>query len=233
MKRWLMTLSVVCVAGMMTLGANKASAAGTNGLAFGRSSAEEILDAAAVAIERLNAVAEEVPQEMYDFYFKLEQATHPELYSERGTVITLDQNADRCPGTLLFGPEEEDIVIRTCGSTLAASNDCSYPNCRYGRDVVMQLEVFGFDAITISTAGSSFDTYLCMYEDVCCDEGGESRSLYESNDNNPSICNGQRLAAGISTCVSPGTYYLVLDGASPAARGSYCVTITWEYDDCD
>ncbi|MCB1061136.1 MAG: hypothetical protein KDB65_12990 [Calditrichaeota bacterium] len=232
MRRLLTVLSIVCLGG--SLAAPAFAATPGSELAYGKSSGEAILEAAFRNIERLDEQGLEVPQDLYDFYFKFEQALHPEYYTaaEREQAVTLDQFANACPGTVIDGPEGEDIVIRSYGQTYTAGNNCSYPFCRLGNDVVVQLEVYGFDGLTIRTAGSTFDTYLCLYEDACCGSAPAS-SLYESNNNDPSLNYGQRLAAGLQTCVSPGTYWLVLDGAGPSAKGSYCLTIEWESDACD
>jgi len=183
-------------------------------------------------ISQLDQQGIDVPQESYDRYFELERQLHPEYYETSGRVQTrtLDELQDACPGAVLEGPEPgDDLYAVVCGQTNTAANDCSYPNCRLGRDVMIQINSYGYDFLRVTTAGSRFDTYLCLYSDECCDG-----SPYEYNNNNPGLNNGQRLAAGIQTCLYPETtYYLVLDGAGPSAFGSYCLTIEMSGDNCD
>lgn len=204
-----------------------------NSLSFGKSSAEEILNAAYEQIEWYESNQFEVTQEMYDFYFKFERLVNPDVYAEIDSRTegrgALDQLADACPGTQMIMPEEGELTIVEYGSTLTAVNNCSYPDCRYGRDVVAQIEVSSFGTLEISTCGSAFDTYLCLYEDGCC--GEEGSNLISENNNYGFNC-GQRLTSYIIDCVSPGTYYLVLDGASTAAKGSYRLSVSFS-DFCE
>lgn len=196
------------------------------GLAFGKSSGEEILEGVYQYIQQLEQDQVDVPQHVYDFYFACEKRVHPEFYPERGENGSLDQHDDACPGTLLeFGDLEGELTVVSCGTTMFANNDCSYPDCRNARDVIVHLAIDTFGWLTVRTAGSAFDTYLCLWEDGCCGDGGE---LLASNNNAPNLNNGQRLAAGLEGFVAPGDYYLVLDGAGPAARGAYCLSITVE-----
>ncbi|MCC6476149.1 hypothetical protein IT157_03765 [bacterium] len=196
-------------------------------------SAEAEFDALLGQISKMDEQGIDVPQEVYDRYFELEAQLHPEYYeqSARGHAVVLDELEDVCPGTLVEGPEEGTMTYSVCGQTYNANNDCTYPDCRYGRDVVVRLEVENFQPILITTTGSRFDTYLCLYMDECC--GEEGAVVLERNNNAPNLCNGQFLAAGIQRCVFQGTYYIVLDGASPAARGSYCLNITLLDEFCD
>ncbi len=209
-----------------------AAATNPTGLAFGKSSAAEILEGAYQEILRYQKLGYEVPEEMYNFYFAYEQLVHPEYYEGRHAEQgALDEFADACPGTVINGPDFGNQTIITCGQTNNAANDCSYPHCRWGRDVVAQLVVNDYNYVIITTTGSRFDTYLCLYEDGCCGEPGSF--LITTNDNNPSLCDGQRLAAGLDACLAPGTYYVVLDGAGVAARGSYCLTVQFLAEGCE
>ncbi|MBL0061898.1 MAG: hypothetical protein IPP40_10595 [bacterium] len=198
------------------------------------SSAEKVLDAAFRQIELYDQNQWDVPKELYDFYFKLDRLVNPQIYAEAEERMAgggaMDQLLGTCPGTIFYMPEEDDLDIRTCGSTTSSTNRCTYPNGRYGRDVVAELDLPSSGELRISTCGSSFDTYLCLFEDACC--GDESGELIESNNNDPFTCGGQRLTSAIATCVGSGTYYIVVDGASPAAHGSYCLTIEYNQD-CD
>jgi hypothetical protein len=171
-----------------------------------------------------------VPEDVYDRYFELEEQLHPEFYSRGADAGAIDELSDACPGPLVYMPAGEQYysISTTCGQTYNATNDCTYPNCRYGRDVIMQIDVWYPGLIRMTTTGSRFDTYLCLYNGNCC--GEEGSYLIGSNNNNPGLCNGQALAAGMEDYVSPGTYWLVLDGAGPAARGSYCLTVEFWVD---
>lgn len=203
---------------------------GQYGLAFGRSTAAEILEGAYQQIMWYEARELDVPEGLYEFYFKYEKLVHPELYETRhqGSVV-LDEFADTCPGTIIQIPDEDDYTVISYGQTNNAQNDCTYPDCRWGRDVVVQVKLEGSGSLTITTTGSNFDTYLSVFEDECFT--GDT-DLYNSNNNNPGLCNGQRLASGIYDCFSAGTYWIVIDGAGAAARGSYALTIEFE-DFCD
>lgn len=195
--------------------------------------AEVELNALYEQISKSDEQGIDVPEAVYDRYFALEELLHPEYYElpTRGHTIFLDELQDVCPGTEIEGPEGGVMTYSVCGQTYNANNDCTYPDCRYGRDVVVELHINANDYLVITTTGSRFDTYLCLYADACC--GEEGMDVIERNNNAPELCNGQRLAAGIERCVFPGTYYIVLDGAGPSARGSYCLNITSYYDDCE
>ena len=210
------------------------AAASERPVGFGRSTNEEILQACYDEIQTYVARDVEVPEYLYDFYFALEPRVMPEAYTNRRPATqTLDELQDFCPGTVLSfsGGEGDEAFVVTCGSTSTAHNDCNYPNCRWGRDVVVQLDVQDFGYFEFTTTGSLFDTYLCLYEGGCC--GAEGSELIEYNDNNPYMCNGQRLASGMLTCLDEGTYYLVLDGSYSTARGSFCLNIFYASDFCD
>ena len=198
-----------------------------------RPTAESLLNDVYNQIIQYDADGWDVPAEMYAFYFKLDRMVNPDRYTETGDREgreNLDQLSDRCPGAVIVGPEEGPLTVRSCGSTRTATNDCSYPYCRLGRDVIAQLEVDSFDEVVISTCGSSFDTYLCLYRDECC--GDDDGELWASNNNNSSVCGGQTLTSAIETCLFPGTYYIILDGAGPAAAGSYCLTVEFTANGC-
>jgi len=199
---------------------------GTRDIAVGVWSPEEILDQAFQRIQWFDQNNIDAPEDVYDFYFHAEQLVHPEYYDNRDVAGTLDQFADACPGTEINGPDFGEMFVTSTGSTMTVNNDCSYPSCRLGRDVMVQLNINYDCLVTITTAGSAFDTYLCLFEDNCCDSDNDF--LVASNNNDPSLNNGQRLAAGLQICLEPDDYYIVLDGASTAARGSYRLSIAIE-----
>ena len=168
------------------------------------------------------------------FYYAFDRQVNPQFYVERQEDGALDELTDGCPGPLIDGPPAgEYMIYTTCGQTNTATNDCTYPGCRYGRDVFAMIQTQGYDWIRITTTGSTFDTYLCLYVGNCCGLPGAYK--VGENNNNPSLCNGQRLNAGMQGCLyfGPGTYYIVLDGAGPAAFGHYCLTVEIWGDDCE
>lgn len=194
--------------------------------------AEAELDALYAQIQKLDEQGADVPEEVYARYFELEEQLHPEYYSQHEeNPGALDELSNTCPGTYVYINGEGDFFWSTCGQTYNATNNCTYPQCRYGRDVMIQLEVDGSGWLELTTTGSRFDTYLCMYNGNCC--GQEGSYNFGSNNNNPDLCNGQMLAAGMDGCIFPGTYWLVLDGASASARGSYCLNINFYEDECE
>ncbi|NUO18501.1 hypothetical protein HUU59_03550 [bacterium] len=220
-------VSVCALAGM-------AQAGGTPnpyGLAFGRSSAEEILDGAYRYIQQLDQDQLDVPQDVYDFYFAFDRLVNPHFYESREGHVSLDQDSDTCPEERIEFDGEEDVTIVTCGTTRYAANDCTFPYCRNSRDVFVHLDFDNWGLLRVTTTGSAFDTYLCLWEDNCCGNNESMPDVY--NNNNPYLCNGQRLAAGFEYCVDDDNYILVLDGAGPAAFGSYCLTIEFEPFECE
>ncbi|MCB9366178.1 MAG: hypothetical protein H6508_03170 [Calditrichaeota bacterium] len=189
-----------------------------------REALETEFELAYLEIVSLTSDGQDVPEALYDSYFRLEQELHPEFYQRpEGAVTALDELSDACPGGVFTIPAGSYPTIITCGQTYTANNDCSMPACRYGRDVVLQLVLESDASMVVRTAGSGFDTFLCMYESSCCGGIGD-RVMY--NDNNSSLNYGQRLAAGFSRfCQEAGTYWIVLDGAGVSAKGSYCLSI--------
>lgn len=188
-------------------------------------------------IEDLKANNREVPQEMYDRYYELDRRLHPEAYP-RIEENPLDDLSDICPGVLVTGPDSGVVWSYTnSGQTTNKANNCSFSladptsGCRFGRDVFMRLEVLYRDSITISTCGSGFDTYLCVWTGGCC--GDPNAVPYAFNDNNPELC-GLPLTqqAGIAQCFEPGIYYICLDGATTAAHGSFRITVTFYGNSC-
>ena len=202
---------------------------------IGKTTPAEVVDAVYEQIVWYDEQGRDVPKEMYDFYYAFDHLVNPQFYAEQDGRVegngALDELVDTCPGTLILGPGHNVFQVTTnCGQTYTAVNNCSFPDCRYGRDVVVELWIYGFDYIKITTTGSTFDTYLCLYGYACCGQEGSDRIA--ANNNAPWLCNGQRLAAGIEACLTEGVYHIVLDGASPAAFGSYCLTIAIDGDNC-
>ena len=235
MKSYLFRTCSIVVLSLVVLAGNVWAAGPVRGVAFGKSTPQEILDAALAKINQYDTDGTDVPDDVYAFFFRAEALLHPEYYSERNpNSQALDQFLDVCPGGTITVPDWEDsdddeYHITSCGQTFNATNNCTYPTCRLGRDVVVTLEIQNYTGALIYTRGSMFDTYLCLYAESCC---GSTDDLFSWNNNAPWMNNGQPLAAGLIECLEPGTYYLILDGASVAARGSYCVHFDF-YQDCD
>lgn len=182
-------------------------------------------------IEDLKAAGEDIPAALYDQYFALDRVVNPETYG-RVEESPLDQFADLCPGGLVTGPDSgQTYVFGTNGSTQTATNNCSYPACRIGRDLFLVLDVLYRDSISVTTCNSGFDTWLCIYTGACCGQPGST--LFASNDNAPEIC-GQptTLRSGISRCFEPGRYYICLDGYGAAAFGNYSFNIQFHGNSC-
>jgi len=176
-------------------------------------------------IEDLKATNVEVPEALYTRYFELDRLLNPDQYNDREHPNPLDQLTDLCPGGTVTTPNPAaPYVFGTTGQTNTAANNCSFPNCRFGKDLFFVLEVPTRDSITITTCGSAFDSYLCIFTGACCGQAGSV--AYASNDNAPQICGvSTTLQAGISRCFEAGTYYVCLDGASVAAFGHYNVIV--------
>lgn len=183
-------------------------------------------------ISDLKAMDQEVPAELYELYFKLDHAVNPEQYEDRGGANPLDQFSDLCPGGMVMGPDSGMTYnFSTTGATNTATNNCSYPACRLGRDLFIRLTVQYRDSVTITTCGSGFDTYLCVFTAACCNQPGSVP--FASNDNAPEVCGvSTTLQAGISRCFEPGVYYIVLDGFGPAAFGQYRFSIIFHGNSC-
>ncbi|MBK6909825.1 MAG: hypothetical protein IPH10_02665 [bacterium] len=183
-------------------------------------------------ITDLTATNQDVPAALYNRYFELDRIVNPDQYDSRDEQNPLDQLTDLCPGGTVACPNPAaPYTFSTSGQTNTAQNNCSFPNCRWGRDLFFILEVPTRDSITITTCGSQFDTYLCIFTGACCGQAGST--AFASNDNAPDICGvATTLQAGISRCFEPGTYYVCLDGASVAAFGHYRISVICHGNAC-
>jgi hypothetical protein len=102
-------------------------------------------------------------------------------------------------------------------------NDCTFPRCRSGKDVHYQLVLHHPEWLLISTCGSEYDTYLCIFRDSCCADVA-SRVLI--NQDAPQICGANTRQAAISACfLVSGTYYITLDANDPGTTGQYMFDI--------
>ena len=169
-------------------------------------------------IQQLKQQDSEISADLYQRYFELEQQLYPERFA-RGGDRGLDQGMDGCPGYPIVQPEGLFDWV-DYGQTYNYNNDCTIPACRTGRDVVYSLTVTAQDSLQITTCGSGFDTYLCIYSGVCCQSG----SLVFSNDDSD-ICGTGSLRSGIRGCFVPGDYFIVVDGFNQTAQGHYQLNI--------
>jgi hypothetical protein len=105
------------------------------------------------------------------------------------------------------------------GSTAAMTDTATSAGCT-------TCEAGGFDAwftftlsapshVDIDTAGSSFDTILHVREGTCT---GTEVACDDSS--------GPGNASRLGLSLSAGTYYVIVDGCRPTARGSYELTLT-------
>jgi hypothetical protein len=171
---------------------------------------------------------QDVPHELYDRYFELQRQLYP-VPEERYPAGQTDQASDGCPGTTITQPARgTPMNFLDAGQTNNAHNSCAYPSCRQGRDVMYKLVLNHAEWLLISTCGSMFDTYLCVFRDSCC--GDTTRRVFFNQDA-PELCGRLMLQAAIDTCfLYSGTYYITLDGANAGAYGDYVFRITGRPD---
>jgi len=174
-------------------------------------------------IVTLRDAGSEVPAALYDRYFELQRNLYP-LPDERHPGGQLDAGTDGCPGTVITQPPPGQLMnFLDNGQTFTAHNNCAYPRCRQGRDVHYQLVMNHPEWLLISTCGSLFDTYLCIFRDSCCADTA-ARVLF--NQDAPLICGPNATQAAISACVLlSGTYYITLDGANAGSNGQYAFSV--------
>ena len=170
-------------------------------------------------IQQLKQSDAAISDELYQQFFEAEQMVFPERISE-GRERGLDQGMDGCPGALIVQPEPGPMDWVDYGQTYNYYNDCGFPICRPGRDVVYHIQVTYEDSLQITTCGSGFDTWLCIYGGSCCEQG----ALLHSNDDSD-ICGPNSLRSGIRACFAPGDYYVVVDGFNATAQGHYQLNV--------
>lgn len=211
----------VFVFGMMAWAAESSSAAQSSNIPEHVREASRLqMDEVWQEIQTLKQNDEEISEELYNRYFSLERILFPErIREERERPGGLDQGLDRCPGLTINQNGAMNWV--DYGQTYWTVNDCARPRCRDGKDVIYQLNVTVEDFLTISTCGSNFDTWLCIYQNTCC-----TSTPFISNDDNDEVCGYLTMRAAVQACFTPGTYYIVLDGFSRAAYGHYQLSIT-------
>jgi hypothetical protein len=168
-------------------------------------------------IQALKQSGSEIPSDLYSRYFALEAEINPPDNRRGRDGSQIDQGLDGCPGYLVTQPVNGDLTFDDWGQTDNAHNDCTYPLCRVGKDVVFAVDINHPAWLQITTCGSRFDTYLCIFKDSCGVAG--HRVFY--NDDSP-LCGPNSIYAGIDTCFSePGRYFVVVDGYGVGAWGHY------------
>lgn len=227
MKRLFWLLTVVCLVALPIMAQETATV---------RSSESDQLWAVFQQIRDLDAAGHEVPADLYNRYYELDRIVNPSQYEwERTPGNPLDQLTDYCDQAPTWvGPDEGMTYFNaTNGVTSSAfHNDCTYLNggaagCRLGKDVFMKLEVRFRDSVTVSTCGSAFDTYLCIFTDGCC------ATPFAQNNNNSLICGvATTLNAAISRCFDPGMYWICLDGSSGTAFGDWRISVQFHGNSC-
>ena len=125
-----------------------------------------------------------------------------------------------CPCVPPAGGIDNSIVVTSNSSyastTVGSCDDCSY---RSSNDRVLEMEITCEGDYTISTCGgASWDTYLYLSTAPC---GG---TLLSYNDDN---CG---LQSSISSFLTPGTYYVTIEGYSSLSQGAFNLSITKECD---
>ncbi len=175
-------------------------------------------------IQALKQRGEDIPQALYDRYFALNGAEGPAVgpRPEGGGTGGLDQGIDGCPG-LLITQTGSTLNFSDAGQTNDAQNDCTNPPCRTGRDLIYAVDLIRSSWLQISTCGSTFDTYLCIFRNSCLTPGQLPVLV---NDDAPGICGGYSLKAAVSACfLEAGRYYIVLDGYNAVAAGHYMFSV--------
>jgi hypothetical protein len=171
-------------------------------------------------IQQLKETDGEINAALYDRFFELERTVYPDRSSHEGGR-SLDQGMDGCPGYVIQQPVEGPIDYVDYGQTYNLNNDCTFPQCRTGRDVIYQLVMTRQDSLQITTCGSGFDTYLCIFSGACCPAG--SGPMF-SNDDSP-ICGANSVRSAVRACFQPGQYFIVVDGFNGTAQGHYQLNI--------
>jgi hypothetical protein len=168
-------------------------------------------------IQALKQSDSDIPADLYERYFSLEALIYPPDTDRGRQDGHLDQGLDGCPGYLVTQPVNGELFFDDYGQTDNAQNDCGSPACRSGRDVMFTIDLNHAAWLQITTCGSRFDTYLCVYKDSCC----VATQRVFRNDDSP-LCGSNSIYAAIDTCFSePGRYYVVLDGWGVGAWGHY------------
>lgn len=123
---------------------------------------------------------------------------------------------DRCDGAIPI-----TVPSRTTGTTQGATNDFTpqlgQPGCAGGAgpDVVYALRVTRATTVTIDTLGSTFDTVLFVRR-ADCDAGPQV------------ACNDDTmgLQSRVTFAVTPGVYYVFLDGFGGSSMGNFVMTVS-------
>jgi hypothetical protein len=133
---------------------------------------------------------------------------------------------ETCPGRLITIPAAPDSFV-DAGNTNNMRNNCVQCGTDdpggSGRDVFYYFDLTHSTYLLISTCGSAYNTYICLFKDSCC--SGDRVPLV-SNDQDPSLCPQFPNQAIIATClINPARYYLVVSGPNAGAYGSYQIIL--------
>ncbi|WP_158280864.1 RHS repeat domain-containing protein [Pararcticibacter amylolyticus] len=169
-----------------------------------------ILDANKNIIETADGIMRNIISNMSltpgSYYAIVEPADYQ--YTDYEHIIRVDFKAD-IPGAQFIYPINAGVL--TNGSTYSDLKNNS-PSFGYANDMgqpsddifyKFKLNTTTNTEVTISHCGSNFDTYLYLLD--------AAGNIISSNDNNGPVCNTTQ--ASIKQLLSPGTYYVVSEGA--------------------
>ncbi len=146
-------------------------------------------------------------------------------YTVCGVISALEYcSAECCVNLATCDDVQVDLGSVGCPGTLTASGDTTGAGDFCGNlasDDFYTFTVTAAGAFTITTcgAGTSFDTYIRLYDDMCC---GNQIAF---DDDDPTCTEYSTLQSRIDTVdLFPGTYYLQVEGFS-ANEGTYDLTI--------
>ncbi|WEK35220.1 MAG: DUF6443 domain-containing protein [Candidatus Pseudobacter hemicellulosilyticus] len=122
-------------------------------------------------------------------------------------------------GFNFFNPVEMGSFTQATGTYSNSRSNAGHYN-DYGQpseDVIYGFYIDGSRDVTISTCGSSLDTYIYLL--------GIDRSLMYSNDDNGPSCSGTSASLQINNLLS-GYYYIVVEGKG-SSSGNYTLNVTF------
>jgi cysteine-rich repeat protein len=128
---------------------------------------------------------------------------------------------DTCTGSGIVTIPGINGTTTYSGSTCAAANDWTYAcgtTTGAGADVVYRLELAGRKSVTLTTVGSGFDAMLFLRSGATC-----PGMAVVCDDNTAGGTPGQ---ARITRILDAGVYWIILDGATAAALGSFVLNAT-------
>ncbi|MDD5088605.1 MAG: hypothetical protein PHI18_07400, partial [bacterium] len=174
-------------------------------------------------IASLKAAEQEIPADLYQRYFEIEAQLYP-VSEERPEPSATDEERreeDSCPGVHLDLPAVNDSVI-VAGETYLLNDMCTACRGNGARDAIYNVDIPTPTRLLIKLCYSSgFDTYLCVFRDVCC----HPDYRVARNDDSP-ICGENSFKSAINFCFEDsGRYYIVVDGYDLDANGHFRLAI--------